>query len=557
MMTEGEVKKILHKLKKLPAETECLEFKKAAVKFHFNDIGKYFSALSNEANLKRQECGWLIFGVEDSTRNICGTQYRPNRNDLNGLKHEIANKTTNRITFVEIYELNLPEGRVIMFQIPPAPKGMPIAWEGHYYGREGESLSALNIHEIEQIRNQLRRDDWSAAICNEATIEDLMPEAIEKAREEYKKKYPHLQEEVVKWDDITFLNKAKITVQGEITRAAIILLGKSESEHFISPCVAKITWVLKDNNNREKDYEHFFPPFILSVDRVLAKIRNLKYRYLPDNTLFPIEITQYEPYVIREALHNCIAHQDYELNSRITIVEQADELIFTNAGSFIPGSVEAVIEQDAPQIYYRNQFLANAMVNLNMIDTIGGGIKKMFFIQKDRFFPLPTYRLDKPDEVTVKIAGKVIDENYTRLLMKNTELDIRTIILLDKIQKKGKINREEFRRLKKQGLVEGRYPSMFVVPEIANITNEKAKYIKHRAFDKDYYKKMIIDFIKEFGSASRKEIDELLWSKLSDVLTDKQKKGKIHNLICEMAHIDKSIKNEGSYRKPKWILLEK
>ena len=441
-----------------------------------------------------------------------------------------------------------------MFQIPPAPQGIPIAWEGHYYGRDGESLSALNIQEIEQIRSQVKRIDWSAHICEGATIDDLMPTAIVKARNEYKKKHSHLISEVTKWDDITFLNKAKVTIQGKITRTAIILLGKPESEHFISPGIARITWVLKNADNIEKDYEHFGPPSILNVDAVLGKIRNLKYRYLPNNTLFPMEITQYEPYVIREALHNCIAHQDYELRSRIIIVEHPDELIFTNAGSFIPGSVESVIEQDAPQKYYRNQFLTTAMVNLNMIDTIGGGIKKMFLLQRNRFFPLPTYKLDNPDEVSVKIIGKVIDENYTKLLMENTNLDIKTIISLDKVQKKEKLDRGEYKKLKKQRLVEGRYPSIFVVSKVAAITGDKARYIKHRAFDKEYYKKMVVELIKKFGSANRKEIDDLLWSKLSDMLTEKQKKGKIHNLLYEMAHIDKLIENIGTYKKPKWVL---
>ena len=63
------------------------------------------------------------------------------------------------------------------------------------------------------------------------------------------------------------------------------------------------------------------------------------------------------------------------------MVEKPDELIFSNLGSFIPGSVETVIEENAPPEYYRNQFLANAMVILNMIDTIGSGIRKMFRLQ--------------------------------------------------------------------------------------------------------------------------------------------------------------------------------
>jgi ATP-dependent DNA helicase RecG len=369
----------------LSKETEWVEFKQAKADFHSDRLGKYFSALSNEANLKNKDRGWLVFGVRDKDRKIIGTQYRPSKTHLDMLKSEIANHTANRITFSEIYELNLTEGRVVIFEIPAAPKGIPVPWKGHYYGREGESINALSLHEIEQIRKQVMHTDWSAQICPEATIDDIEPEAILKARKEYKQKSPQKADEVDEWDHLTFLNKAKVTKRGKITRAAILLLGKEEAEHFISPSVAKITWILKDANNIERDYEHFGPPFILNAESVFAKIRNLKYRYLPDETLFPTEINQYDPWVIREALHNCIAHQDYELKGKINIVENPDQLIFGNVGTFIPGNVETVITQDAPPEIYRNPFLAQAMVNLNMIDTIGGGIKKMFETQRKRF----------------------------------------------------------------------------------------------------------------------------------------------------------------------------
>ena len=142
--------------------------------------------------------------------------------------------------------------------------------------------------------------------------------------------------------------------------------------------MARITWILKDERNQEKDYEHFDPPFILNVDRVLAKIGNLTIRQLPSGTLFPVEIGQYDPWVLREAIHNSIAHQDYSLNGRINLVEMPDRLIITNVGSFLPGNIENVIQQDSPLEVYRNPSLARAMVNLNMIDTQGGGIKRCF-----------------------------------------------------------------------------------------------------------------------------------------------------------------------------------
>ena len=140
--------------------------------------------------------------------------------------------------------------------------------------------------------------------------------------------------------------------------AALLLLGRPESAALLSPMVAKISWVLKDDHNLELDYEHIGPPFLLAGDHLLNRVRNLTVRALPSGTLFPQEITQYDPWVIREALHNSIAHQDYRLRGRIVVVEFPDRILLTNVGDFLPGDVETVIQQDAPQAIYRNPFLS-------------------------------------------------------------------------------------------------------------------------------------------------------------------------------------------------------
>ena len=178
-MTELQLIQKLKELRSLPGETEIVEFKEANTSYDFTKLGKYFSALCNEANLKGKQEAWLVFGIENKKRNITGSLYRHNnRPFLDSLKGEIANKTTNRITFIEIHELNLPEGRVVMFQIPAAPRGIPIAFDGHYYGRDGEELSPLNTEEYERIRLQATQTDWSAGICEGATLNDLHPAAI-------------------------------------------------------------------------------------------------------------------------------------------------------------------------------------------------------------------------------------------------------------------------------------------------------------------------------------------------------------------------------------------
>lgn len=534
-MNEAQLHAKLDELLGLPAESEWVEFKKAESSFHFDDIGKYFSALSNEANLKNQPWAWLVFGIQDKPRQVVGSHYRTTRADLNHLKEEVANQVSNRLTFEEIYEVNRPEGRVVMFQIPPALRGVPTAWKGHYYGRDHEALVALSLHEIEQIRKQQIVEDWSRQICDGAGLKDLDPRAIEHARKAFKVKHSKLTSEVDGWDDQTFLNKAKLCIDGRITNTAIILLGKEESTSFLSPSVAQITWVLKGSGNVDKDYRHFGPPFLLAVDELFSKVRNLTIRYLPDGTLFPIEVSQYDPWVLREILHNCIAHQDYAMQGRINVVEtEGDSILFTNLGQFLPGSIEEVIRRDQPQENYRNRFLVDAMVNLNMIDTVGSGIRRSFSIQRDRNFPLPTYDLSELGRVKVRVIGQILDPNYTRLLMTETNLDLLDVIALDKVQKHVPLSDDEYKSLKSKKLIEGRRPNIFVSSTIAAATKAKAEYIRNRAFDKDHYEKMVIKYLKKFGEANRQDLDQLLIPKLSDALDETQKKTFITNFLQSM-----------------------
>lgn len=315
-MTATELLHLLNTFIALPAETEWVEFKEAKASYDFEKLGTYFSALSNEANLKQQPFGWLIFGITDKLpRHVVGTTYRPSRAKLDELKKQVADQTSNRLTFEEIHEVTHSGQRVLMFQVPAALRGAPTTWKGHAYGRDGESIGALNPQEREAIRLQAVTEDWSAQPVPGARLADLDPAAITFAREQYRQKHPAQAAELDGWDDAAFLNKAKVTRGGRVTHTALLLLGREESAHFLSPAQAQVTWVLRDEKNLDKDYQHFGLPLILASDQVLAKIRNLTVRQLPSGTLFPHEVTQYDPWVIRETLHNCIAHQDYSAGS--------------------------------------------------------------------------------------------------------------------------------------------------------------------------------------------------------------------------------------------------
>ena len=289
-MNATQLTEQLDTLLALPAETEWLEFKSARNSYDFGKLGQYFSALSNEAALAGRSVAWLIFGVNDRHQ-IIGTRYRPDRAGLDSLKKEIADKTSNRLSFVEIHELSHPDGRVLLFEIPAALPGMPTSWEGHFYGREGESLAPLSLSEQDRIRAR-NQPDWSAQTVDGAGLKDLDPTAITTARTRFKEKHPNLAPEMDSWSDTVFLNKARVAIDGRITHTAILLLGRDESSHFLSPAQAQMSWVLKNAGGTPRDYQHFGPPFLLNTEALFRHVRNLTYRYMGDDTLFPTEISQ-------------------------------------------------------------------------------------------------------------------------------------------------------------------------------------------------------------------------------------------------------------------------
>ena len=535
-------------------ENEVIEFKEARSNYSFNDIGKYFSALSNEANLRGLQEAWLVFGISDE-KEIVGTEFRK-QGGLHSLKKEIVNGTNERLTFMEIYELTMNGCRIIAFQIPPAIRGIPTTWQGAAYAREHESVSPLPMNKVDLIRSQIGVD-WSKEIVKEASIEDLDEEAIKRARELFSKRQKDrkkAQEILKKLSDIEVLNKAGITIKGEITRTALLLLGKSESSYFFDGFIPRLTWTLYNADNTVKTYEHFDMPLLLAVDEVYSRIRNVKYRYIAgQQTLFPDEVEQYEPELIKEIINNCIAHQDYRLRGKINIEEFEDKLVFMNEGAFIPETIEQALEPGYKPPYYRNVFLCNAMVNLYMIDTNSMGIPMMYQIQRDKCFPLPTYDLETLNRVKVTVFGKIIDKNYTQLLYSNGDLDIQTVFLLDKVQKKETISKENFRILKKQGLIEGRYPNLFVSFKVADIVGQKADYIRNKGLDDDICKQLIVKALESMGEASKHELMDVLDKALPDVLSENQKSKKISNLL-QILKKDGSIDVIGKNRYAKWFL---
>ena len=543
-------------------EYETVEFKEAKSNYDTDKIGRYFSALSNEANLKQQQYGWLIFGVSerDKIKHVVGTAYKQGEQSLlEKFKYEISRDITNGMTFYEIKEIfpivNGKRLRVLMFKVPAAATGIPTDWRTNYYERSGESLVPLKQYKIDAIRSQERKD-WSKQVIEVATIDNLDKTAINLAREKYKEKMnqEHISKEVDEMTDEEFLTKVKLLIGGKVTNAGMLLLGSADYDYLMTSAPS-IMWRLYGADGSDKDYEIFKIPFINVVDKVFSKVRNLTYRYMPNQlTLFPMETEQYNSWLIRELLNNCIAHTNYQLGGRIYVNEFEDKIKFTNPGDFIPQKIENVLEVSYNPPFYRNQLLAESMVVFHMIDTATLGIRRAFNIQKAKYFPMPDYNISSGTQVEVTVYGKILDDNYMHILYDHQDLDLQTVFLLDRVQKGLSLDKADVDKLRAAKLVEGRITSLFLSASASKSMDDSAGYIKNKGFNDKYYKDLIVEYLKKYHKAKRRDIKLLLWEKLPDSLSDKQKENKIHNILTAMKKSNIIQLDSDNQQISNWIL---
>ena len=538
-MTQLELQQyLLHEYPQENSRCEWKEFKNLKNSFcgdEKNDVISYVSAISN------MEGGFLVLGVHDKTLEIVGTDtYNYDRQKaILRLTERCANLSSEGLDIDE-YITDDTKKKVWVIHIPKHLPKRPVYAHDKAWQRIEDSLVELTTERMNSILDEplVTDTDWSAVIVPNATIDDLDELAVAKAKVMFKKVHNRIPaEEVNAWSVEDFLSNAGVMIDGGLTRAAIILLGKPVSVFKLRPAVVRVTWSLRDERGDVVDYEHFTAPFILTVDQILAKVHNLTMREMPGGTLFPDVMQQYDDYSMREVLHNCIAHQDYTLQERINLVENPGFLYYANGGSFIPGSLQKALATHGPQRHYRNECLCNAMVNFNMIDIVGRGIRKIFNEQWKRHFPMPDYEIDAANkEVAVRLYGNAINEKYTTLLKENKELSLDDCILLDAVRKGHQINEIDAQNLLNRGLVEGEYPDITISLSIARQTKQLPEYTKVKGLERNKIKQMALQFIQNAGDDGAKKNSILDY--LKDVLPQRNSQEQnlrlLGNILSEM-----------------------
>ena len=436
-----ELEQILHRLL-ATGENEIIEFKEGGKHFKLCDIARYFSALSNEANLLGAQCAWLVFGVRDKGRQIVGTSYGKAKGALNALRLQIR-QATGSVTFSAIHTLTVEDRRVLLFEIPPAPRGLPVFVSGLAYERNGDSMQPLSMSRLDAIRCQAPLEDWTAQPLPSASVADLDEEALNMGKRLFMTTLaPGLERELAAhWSTLSFLEHLRLVRSGRLTRAALLLFGRPSAWGQLSPHPAQIVVRIGSDSDAGPVCRLFGLPMLTALTKVLDLLapeqskdesgdesgdeagtartsaapdsRNRPAR--PDSSDRPQ--TPQTPYTVdraalSEALINALLHQDYTACGRIVVEQDGEGTSLISAGSFVRGRPADYLEGSTTPLITRNDCLVQAMMRLSISRGLGLGLARLWRRQVRLGLLPPEYHCE-PDCVRLVLPSARLDSVCT------------------------------------------------------------------------------------------------------------------------------------------------
>lgn len=516
------------------------------------DLQCYVSALAN------MDGGCVVIGAEDGTLLPTGIT-DPGDYTAENLPHRLLGRCAHLPSLglhVEVLQASDTGVVVWVVHVPRHAPRQPVVAHSQAWQRDHDKLVALRPDRLAAILAEpLSGQDWSAVLVPGATPADLDAAALALARRQYADKHAKQRwaAEVPQWTDAAFLDRARLAVHGELTRSALLLLGRSDRASPLLQHPAEILWKLP----QERVAEHFGPPFLRTTSEVLARIRNPTIKLFPDSQLIPVQLARYEAQLVLEALHNCIAHQDYARGERVVVEEWHTHLRLTNAGGFVDGQPEDYFQGLRTPSLYRNNCLATAMDEIGMIDKAGFGISDMVRIQRERFLPLPDYVGSTLASTVFNVMGQTLSKDYSRLLMQQPDLDLATVLLLDHLQKGHVLSSEQRQQLRSRGLAEGRGTRTTISADVATATGLEAEYVSTTGLDNAHFRALVLKLLA-IGPQPRSKINRLLLDKLpANIVGQARRNAFIKSLLQEMVR-HREIENVGGATKAaRWAISKR
>ena len=513
------------------------------------DLLCYVSALSN------MDGGCIVMGAADGTLVPTGLS-DPGDYTPENLPHRLLGRCAHLPSIglrVEALRAEDTGAWVWIVHVPRHAPRQPVVAHDQAWQRDHDKLVTLRPDRLAAILAEpMVGEDWSAAVVPEATLADLDPAALALARRQFADKHAAQRwaAEVPQWSEATFLDRARLSAHGQMTRSALLLLGRSHSASRLLRHPAEILWKLP----QERVAEPFGPPFLRTTSEVLARIFNPMMKLFPDTQLIPVQVPRYEARLVLEALHNSLAHQDYERGERVVLEEWPARLRLESAGAFVDGRPQDYYAGERTPRLYRNAWLAAAMNEIGMIDKAGFGISDMVKIQRARFLPLPDFEGSDDRNTVFNVLGQTLSLDYSRLLMRDPDIDLALVLLLDLLQKGHALSREQRQQLRQHKLAEGRGARITISAGVATATGREAEYVNAAGLDNQHYRALVLKMLG-MGPQPRAAVNQLLLGKLPETIVgEARRRAFIKGLLQEMQRRGEIENVGGATKAARWAL---
>ncbi|MDR1372355.1 MAG: putative DNA binding domain-containing protein [Dysgonamonadaceae bacterium] len=555
----------VQEIKRLRETEDRVEFKEAKRNFNF-DGGRhsdpaerrrcvlgYVVALANEGG------GYLIFGVKEKKElphEIVGTTFGEGK--TGALEDEIYKRLSVRVKIEELFDSEKTENnRVLVFKIPSRNLGDPLTFEGVPLMRIGDSLRAMSNAELFNILSE-RAPDFSATICEGLTFEDLDKKAIEKMKIMYadKQKNPSF----LQIRDERMLSDLQLAVNGKLTYAALILLGKSDTIDRYLP-QSRIIWEYR-NTETQIHYDRrqtITEPFITGIDSAwnLIDQPTLNLNHPIQAGLVVYNIYDFNREVIRESILNSYAHRDYTLTSDVVIKQYPQMIEIINPGGFPKGvSIDNILTVSSTP---RNKLIADVLEKTGLVERSGQGVDKIYSETLAEGKQTPDYTRTNPHQVTLRIRTQIADESFAVFIRQyrnrtNHILSAEQVIALSEIRDGNIINihSETIEQLKQAGLIKNVERSglkYILSDDYFRIANKPSKIgeqyvagdIEHILLSLQGSKKKIGDMEQDLSEyLTRNQLKHLLPKLLKDeiITSEGQGRGTSYSIFPKYAHLN-------------------
>lgn len=475
----------------------------------------YVVALANAGG------GYLVMGMEDKLpHKVVGT--RQNENALGQLENDIYNALQIPVNAYELFdEANL---RVVVIDIPKRPIGKVLKYEDVALWRSGEELTPMPDKVLFAILQETD-PDYSQAICDGVTINDLDKNAIAILKEKYAKKQKNPT--FTSLSDFQALSDLKLIEGQKVTNAAVLLVGTEAliQKHFPQ---AKVQLEFRNIEGQERFDRRlsFISPFYILIDQLWEAINNRNGSVPVQEGAYMFDIPFFNEKVIREVVNNAFAHRDYRLQSEIVIKQYPTKLVVTSPGGFPLGvTLDNILSISSTP---RNRLLTDVLALTGIVERAGQGMDVIFRLTLSEGKQTPDYTKTDDYQVMAILSATVKDPGFALFiksiqqeLPENQKLSVFDILTFCAI-KEGKQPKDKdiVKRLLSMGYLEKRGKTSairYILPRrYYELTNNISEYSGLTDWDDQQVLAVLIPFLAKYGKAKKAEIARLIGPHISE-----------------------------------------